>query len=48
MFGDEWVPTEDERINQLCKQFRQFGLIIFETFEEYMKDKEESSKQSEY
>lgn len=37
----EWNETEAERINRLRNNYRQFGLSIFESFEEYVQDMEE-------
>ena len=37
----EWEMTERERIEIARSEFRRLGLYIFESFEEYMEDREE-------
>ena len=39
----DWEPTEHERIERFRAEYRQLGLIIFESFEEYMQDREEEN-----
>ena len=34
-------PTEQEKIRTARDEYRRYGLHIFETFEEYMQDREE-------
>jgi len=38
---DDWEMTEAEKIRMYRENYRRFGLSIFESFEEYMSDKEE-------
>ena len=40
--GYEDYSTEAQRIEQARRDYRRYGLAIFESFEEYMEDKEES------
>ena len=40
----EWEITELERIERIRSEFRRLGLNIFESFEEYMEDKEEENR----
>ena len=40
----EWEMTEHERIEIARAEFRCYGLYIFETFEEYMQNKEENEE----
>lgn len=41
----EWEePTERERIERYRTEYRRLGLHIFESFEEYMEDKEEEGQ----
>ena len=40
----EWEMTEHERIEQARQEFRRLGLGIFESFEEYMQDREEEEQ----
>ena len=40
----DWEMTESERVEILRSEYRRLGLYIFETFEEYMNDKEESEQ----
>lgn len=42
MFEYEWEMTEHERIEMLRNNYRRYGLGIFESFEEYMTDKEDT------
>ena len=37
----EWEMSEREQIERARREFRSLGLYIFESFEEYMQDKEE-------
>lgn len=39
----EWELTPQERTERYRSEYRQLGLQIFESFEEYMQDKEEAS-----
>lgn len=38
---EDYNDTESNRIQQARNDYRRFGLSIFESFEEYMQDKEE-------
>ena len=40
----DWELTDRERIDQYRAEYRRLGLYIFETFEEYMQDKEENDQ----
>lgn len=40
----DWEPTEYEQIERSRSEFRRLGLYIFESFEEYMKDREEDEE----
>lgn len=40
----EWEMTEHERIERCRSEYRRLGLYIFETFEEYMQDREENEE----
>lgn len=40
----EWELTEQERIDRYRNEYRRLGLWIFESFEEYMQDKEDDEK----
>ena len=40
----EWEQTERDRIEQFRSEYRRLGLYIFETFEEYMQDREENEE----
>ena len=40
----EWEQTEHERIEWFRSEYRRLGLYIFETFEEYMQDREEDEE----
>lgn len=40
----EWEMTEHERIEIARAEFRRYGLYIFESFEEYMQDREEDNR----
>lgn len=40
----EWEMTDRERIDRSREMFRWLGLNIFESFEEYMEDKEEEEQ----
>ena len=40
----DWELTEHERIERDRAEFRRLGLYIFESFEEYMKDREENEE----
>ena len=44
----DWNRTESERISQYRDFYRSFGLSIFESFEEYMEDKEQTDEQNEH
>lgn len=37
----EWEMTEHEKIEQYRKDYRRFGLAIFESFEEYCESRME-------
>ena len=37
----EWELSEYERVERCRTEYRRLGLHIFESFEEYMEDKEE-------
>lgn len=40
----DWEMTERERVEIARSEFRKYGLYIFETFEEYMENKEEDER----
>lgn len=40
----EWEMTERERIDRYRSEYRRLGLYIFETFEEYMQNKEDDEE----
>ena len=40
----EWEMTERERIEKARSEFRKYGLYIFESFEEYMEDREDDER----
>lgn len=40
----EWEMTEHEQIERYRSEYRRLGLYIFETFEEYMQDREENEE----
>ena len=40
----EWEMTDRERVDRLRSEYRRLGLHIFESFEEYMEDKEEEEQ----
>ena len=40
----EWEMTELERIDRYRAEYRRLGLGIFESFEEYMQDREEEKE----
>ena len=40
----DWELTEHERIERYRAEYRRLGLNIFESFEEYMQDREEESE----
>lgn len=40
----DWEVSEQERVERLRREYRRLGLYIFETFEEYMQDKEEAEE----
>ena len=42
--GYEDYSTESERIRSARDDYKRYGLNIFESFEEYMQDKEESEE----
>lgn len=42
--GYEDYASESERIRLERDNYRQYGLSIFESFEEYMQDKEEDER----
>ena len=42
--GYEDYNTEAQTIEEQRKLYRQYGLSIFESFEEYMQDKEEEER----
>ena len=41
---DDWEMTEAEKIRMYRENYRRFGLSVFESFEEYMSDKEEDGE----
>jgi len=41
MYPDFEYPTESERIRTARDEYRRYGLYIFESFEEYMQDRED-------
>ena len=40
----EWELTPQERIEHYRAEYRRLGLSIFESFEEYMQDKEDDEE----
>ena len=40
----DYEMSNRDRVEQLRSEFRRLGLYIFETFEEYMQNKEESEE----
>lgn len=40
----DWEMSEQERIERDRAEFRRLGLWIFESFEEYMSDREEENE----
>ena len=44
MLDYTWEMTEHEKIEQARREYRRLGLYIFETFEEYMQDREEEEQ----
>ena len=40
----DYEVSNRDRVEQLRSEFRMLGLYIFETFEEYMQNKEESEE----
>lgn len=40
----DWEVSEQERVEQLRREYWRLGLYIFESFEEYMQDKEEAEE----
>jgi len=40
----DWELTQHERIERDRAEFRRLGLYIFETFEEYMQNREEEEE----
>ena len=40
----DWEPSPYERIERDRAEFRRLGLYIFESFEEYMQDKEDEEE----
>ena len=42
--GFEDYASESERIRIARDEYRQFGISIFESFEEYMQDREEDER----
>lgn len=43
--GYEDYTPESARIDSARKTFKQYGLAVFESFEEYMQDREEEEEQ---
>lgn len=41
---DDYEMTEAEKIRMYRENYRKFGLSIFESFEEYMSDKEDDDE----
>ena len=40
MYGFEWeTPSVEEQVRRCRETYRQYGLAIFESFEEYCQDK---------
>lgn len=48
MYDTDRSPSDFERISYYREQYRKLGLFIFEPFEEYMKDKEQTDEQNEH
>ena len=41
---DDWDMTEAEKIRMYRENYRRLGLSIFESFDEYMSDKEDDDE----
>ena len=39
----DWEMTDHERVERFRSEYRRLGLNIFESFEEYMEDKEDEN-----